>query len=200
VQGKQTVTTLDGGATQAEYSYNDRGRGDHITATWKVDAAGVLTEYSGSGNDYMKAAISETFSVANGKASWSNRTEHGEQALTGAAFYVPLNAPPELFGVLARALLKAPQHKLALLPAGEARIEARPGSVDGYGQQMLTQYRVVGLSFRRTGSGSIAMATPAAQVSGWFTVIPASYHARSRSCRRRRTRPTARGRRASRVN
>src|SRR6187401_3725665 len=109
VQGKQTVTTLDGGATKAEYSYNDRGRGDNITATWKVDAAGVLTEYSGSGNDYMKAAVSEKFSIADGKASWSNRTEHGEQPVSGAAFYVPLNAPPELFGVLARALLKAPQ-------------------------------------------------------------------------------------------
>ena len=34
-----------------------------------------------------------------------------------------MNAPPEFLGVLARALLKAPNHKLALLPAGEASIE-----------------------------------------------------------------------------
>ena len=35
-----------------------------------------------------------------------------------------LNGPPEFFGVLARALLKAPNHTLPLLPAGEAHIEA----------------------------------------------------------------------------
>ena len=178
VQGKQTVTTLDGGATKAEYSYNDRGRGDNITATWKLDAAGVLTEYSGSGNDYMKAAITETFSIANGKASWSNRTEHGEQAVSGAAFYVPLNSPPELFGVLARALLKAPQHKLALLPAGEARIEAA-GDVEvstAAGKQTLTQYRVIGLSFSPIPVWLDKDGNTAAQVSGWFTVIPAGYH------------------------
>ena len=54
--GKQTVGA-DGNS--AEYSYNDRGRGEHITASWKVDAAGVLTDYTGSGNDYMKAPVDE---------------------------------------------------------------------------------------------------------------------------------------------
>ena len=34
-----------------------------------------------------------------------------------------MNAPPEVFAVLARALLKAPNHRLPLLPAGEATIE-----------------------------------------------------------------------------
>src|ERR1700754_2722738 len=121
VSGKQTVSA-DGNS--AEYSYNDRGRGDHITASWKTDAAGVLTDYTGSGNDYMKAPVDESFHLANGKASWKNRTEHGDQPVSGEAFYVPLNAPPEIYGVLTRALLKAPNHKLALLPAGEASVEA----------------------------------------------------------------------------
>ena len=57
------------------------------------------------------------------KQSWKNRSEQGEQAVTGKAFYIPVNAPPEFTGVLARALLKAPGHKLPLLPAGEASIE-----------------------------------------------------------------------------
>jgi len=106
--GSQTVATDAGGVTRAEYSYNDRGRGDHIVATWKLDAAGVLTEYSGSGNDYMKAPVTETFHLTAGKAAWQNRAEHGEKAVSGEAFYMPVNAPPEMLGVLARALLKAP--------------------------------------------------------------------------------------------
>ena len=55
--GNQTVQTDPAGLTHVEYSYNDRGRGDHITATWKLDAAGVPTEYEGRGNDYMVAYL-----------------------------------------------------------------------------------------------------------------------------------------------
>ena len=47
------------------------------------------------------------------------------KALSGAAFYVPMNAPPELFGVLARALLKAPEPSLRA--AARGRGEPRDG-------------------------------------------------------------------------
>jgi hypothetical protein len=171
--GTQTVETIAAGATRAEYSYNDRGRGDHITATWKLDAAGIPIEYEGHGNDYMKAAVQERFAIKDGKASWNNRTEHGEQALTGAAFYVPTSAPPAFSGVLARALLKAPEHRLALLPAGEASIE-ESGSVsvgEGAAKAEFEQYRITGLGFSpqsiwfdRDGN--------AITVSGWFDVVP----------------------------
>ena len=43
--GTQTINADNAGLTRVEYSYNDRGRGDHIIATWKLDAAGVPTEY-----------------------------------------------------------------------------------------------------------------------------------------------------------
>ena len=76
-----------------------------------------------TGNDYMKASVDERFSLKDGKATWKNRTEEGDKAVTAPAFYVPTNAPPEFFGVLARALLKAPNHTLPLLPAGEAHID-----------------------------------------------------------------------------
>ena len=68
--GTQTVQIEPGGAVRAEYSYNDRGRGDHIIATWKINAAGVPTEYEGRGNDYMKAPIDEHFEMKDGRASW----------------------------------------------------------------------------------------------------------------------------------
>jgi imidazolonepropionase-like amidohydrolase len=167
--GTQTVQTDSSGAVRVEYSFNDRGRGDHIIATWKLDAAGVPVEYHGSGNDYMKATVEERFEVKNGRASWKNRSEQGEQAVTGEAFYLPMNAPPEFSGVLARALLKAPNHKLALLPAGEASIE--PAGKSTTGKNELTQYRITGLGFSpqsiwldRDGAAS--------SVSSWFSVVP----------------------------
>ena len=121
--GTQTVEAQPDGTVRAEYSYNDRGRGDHITATWKLDSAGVPIAYDGHGNDYMKAPVEEHFEIKDGRASWKNRSEQGDQAISGEAFYLPMNSPPEIFAVLARALLKAPNHKLPLLPAGEATIE-----------------------------------------------------------------------------
>jgi imidazolonepropionase-like amidohydrolase len=176
-QGKQTVTVVDPATTRVEYSYNDRGRGDHITATWKLDAAGVPVEYSGSGNDYMKAAVDEKFAIANGKATWSNRTEHGDKAVAGEAFYVPLNGPPEFFGVLARALLKAPGHELALLPAGEARLETAGDAevTTAAGKAKVTQYRIVGLSFSPAAIWLDHDGNTAGSLSTWFSVVSPAY-------------------------
>ena len=168
VSGKQTVQT-----NGAEYSYNDRGRGDHITATWKLDAAGVLTEYAGHGNDYMKAPVDESFHLAGGKAEWKNSTEHGSQSVAGEAFYVPLHSPPEIVGVLARALLKSPTHALPLLPAGEARIE-NAGTLEvttSGGKKTLTEYQITGLGFSPTAVWLDKDGNTAAQVSSWFTVV-----------------------------
>src|SRR4051794_30209892 len=66
IQGNRagTQTLSAGDPSKVDYSYNDRGRGDHIVATWKLDTSGVLVEYSATGNDYMKAKIEETFRVA----------------------------------------------------------------------------------------------------------------------------------------
>ena len=177
--GSQTVTQASD-TTQAEYSFNDRGRGNHITASWKLDAAGVPTEYSGSGNDYMKAPVSESFHLAGGKASWQNRTEHGELAVTGESFYVPNNAPPEFTGVLARALLKAPQHRLPLLPAGEARLTAAGSvAVKGTDGTMtdLQLYLVTGLDFSPTPVWLDREGHTAAVLSGWLAVLDGAYSA-----------------------
>jgi hypothetical protein len=167
--GTQTVEYQPDGTVRAEYSYNDRGRGDHIIATWKLDGAGMPIEYDGRGNDYMKAPIEEHFEMKNGLASWKNRSEQGEQVVSGEAFYLPMNAPPEFFGVLARALLKAPNHKLPLLPAGEAAIE-RAGKVTSRNVE-LTEYRITGLGFSPQPLWLDRDGIPAS-VSPWFSVVP----------------------------
>jgi imidazolonepropionase-like amidohydrolase len=170
--GAQTVTEKPDG-TRAEYSYNDRGRGDHIIASWKLDPAGVPIDYHGSGNDYMKAAVTESFRLADGKASWHSRAEQGEKAVSGEAFYVPVNAPPEMLGVLARALLKAPGHRLPLLPAGEATLEV-VGPLQGdaaSGTRALIQYQISGLDFSPTPIWLDSEGATAAIASSWFSVL-----------------------------
>jgi cytosine/adenosine deaminase-related metal-dependent hydrolase len=169
--GTQTVELQPDGAVHAEYSYNDRGRGDHIIATWKLDGAGVPIAYAGHGNDYMKAPIEEHFEIKNGRASWKNRSEQGEQAISGEAFYLPMNPPPEFFAVLARALLKAPNHKLPLLPAGEVTIGQVQKMTLGSGKGELAEYRITGLGFSPQSIWLNPDGT-SASISSWFSVVP----------------------------
>jgi imidazolonepropionase-like amidohydrolase len=171
--GSQTVQTDKAGVTRVEYSYNDRGRGDQIIATWKLDSAGVPTEYEGHGNDYMKAPVDERLEVKDGTATWKNRSEQGKQAIAGEAFYVPANPPSEFLGVLARALLKAPGHRLPLLPAGEASIE-ESGKLK-VGKIELIQYRITGLGFTPQAIWLDHNGSTAANVSSWFSVVPTTY-------------------------
>lgn len=175
----QQVVTRERDATRVEYSFNDRGRGDHVVARWTLDAAGIPQAYEGRGNDYMKAPVEETFSLAGGKATWRNRTEQGERVLDAPAFYVPANSPPEMLGVLARALLAAPGQRLALLPAGEARIEAAgEATVEREGRRAtLRHYRIIGLGFTPQPIWLEVDGGTAALVSGWFSVLPAGSEA-----------------------
>lgn len=143
------------------------------TQTVQIEPAGVPIQYEGRGNDYMKAPIEERFEMNDGRASWKNRAEKGTQAVAGKAFYLPLNAPPEFTGVLARALLKAPGHKLALLPAGEASLEDAGKVNTDKGE--LTQYRITGLGFTPQSIWLDHDGGTAASLGGWLSVVSAPY-------------------------
>jgi imidazolonepropionase-like amidohydrolase len=121
----------------------------------------------------MKAAVDEHFEMKNGRATWKNRSEKGDQAISGKAFYLPMDAPPEFLAVLVRALLQAPNQKLSLLPAGEASLE-RGAELNTDGK--LTAYHVTGLSFTPQtiwlgSDGGMATA------GGWFSVVSTPYGA-----------------------
>lgn len=173
--GAQTVTTAADGSVQVEFHYADRGRGDRTSTGWRLNDDGTLREYSGRGNDYLLTPFEESYRVEAGSARWKNPSEQGERALAAPAFFLPLQAAPEATGALARALLKAPQRTLALLPAGEARIErvgeypiaGRDGTVG------LQLYSILGLDFtprmvwlREDGRTAATIAA-----SGWFVTV-----------------------------
>lgn len=174
--GKQIVKAVGAGRTQVEYRYNDRGRGDEIEAQWRLDDNGLLIEYQAQGKNYTKAKVNETFSLRDGRARWKNSSEQGDQTLHAPAFFMPISAPPEMQGVLVRALLKAPGQRLALLPSGEAHVEsAGTLRVESHnGPVELTHYRISGLGFTPSsvwlhGDGRTAAVTFA---SGWVAILP----------------------------
>jgi imidazolonepropionase-like amidohydrolase len=130
------------------FEFNDRGRGPRTTTRMMLDEKGVPTRVDIAGHDYLKSPVDERFAVERGTATWKNPAEAGSAPARGA-FYATFNGPPEEIAVLARALLKAPGRTLALLPAGEARID-RVGdlalSANGE-QRRVTQYAISGMGF-----------------------------------------------------
>ncbi len=166
--GRQEVAVDADGAMRAEFSYRDRGWGDDVSARWRVDADGLPLEYAAHGVDRAKASIDETFRRTGGRAQWKNRREAGESTLHDAAFYLPLNPPPEFRAVLARALLAARGHRLHLLPSGEAWLESTdaPTRVGDY-----VLYYIGGLDFTPQpvwlGRGGDAVLA-----SEWFSAVP----------------------------
>jgi len=147
--GAQTTSLAADGTRTLSYEYNDRGRGPKLTARVRLDASGVPASIEMDGIDYLKAPVSERFTLANGVARWKNSAEAGEQQLTGSAFYLSTQGLPEELGWLAQALLRATGQTMALLPAGQASIKraADLNIGDGANKRHVTAYLIEGLGF-----------------------------------------------------
>jgi hypothetical protein len=120
--GNQVVWKSADGRRHVLFQYNDRGRGPRIDTVTTLGTDGIPTATENSGNDYLKGPVEERFSIRDGVARWKNKAESGERPVKGALFFPSFYGPPDEFGLLAKALLKA-GGSLPLLPEGEARIE-----------------------------------------------------------------------------
>lgn len=122
----------------------DGGENSKLEVTLALDARGVFRRYAAKGKQWS-STIDESFQAEGASASWHDRTGTAS-APTNGAFYWPPQWNEMTLGLLARALLAAPQRQLALLPSGSASIE-RLGSLPitiGEGRREVTQYLIAG--------------------------------------------------------
>ena len=145
--GGMTVTT-NGNSSVVDYEYHDRGRGPKTHAVYVLDADGLPSEVTITGNDYLKSPVSEHFTRKDGLATWKNDAESGTSRTRG--YYVSMNGASEETAMLARALLRAPGQTLPLLPAGQASIrKLSDTTVTHEGRKKhVTAYEIGGLSFQ----------------------------------------------------
>lgn len=108
------------GVREAEFEFNDRGRGPKIKERSEVDETGKLVSLQISGRAYMGATVAERFQADGESVNWSSTLETG-QAVAGA-YYWPGDGSPEQMALLARALLLSENSSLPLYPAGQASI------------------------------------------------------------------------------
>ncbi len=172
--GTQTVRKIAPDEWSIVFEFNDRGRGPHLTECAVLDAAGIPTQIETNGHDYLKNPVQERFAIDHQKATWKNAGEQGTRALSAPAFYMSFHGASIEDGWLARALLAAPNHSLALLPDGAARIE-RVGTLSlpskGKPPQTVTHYEIVGLDFTPSPIWLDEAGDYFAQGSDWAMVI-----------------------------
>src|SRR5579864_936357 len=147
--GYESSTRNPDGSLQIHFEFNDRGRAPNVNEKIRVGKDRIPTEIEITGVDYLKSPVDERYSLKEGVASWKNRSEEGHKTTNGKAFYASISGAAEEAALLAQALLAAPQHKLALLPAGEASIEKRSElKINSNGQsRTVVQYAINGLGF-----------------------------------------------------
>ncbi len=145
--GFQEARYADDGSVQVHYEFNDRGRGPKLDSEYRVGADGTVTSVAVKGNDYFKGPVDDTLKRDGNSITWKNASENETRTVEQPSFYLGLNGVPEEYVLLVRALLKAPEQKLAILPAGEARIEKLIElKVNGKpGKKKVTLYAVHGL-------------------------------------------------------
>ena len=149
--GQQAAWTAPDGTLHLFLQFNDRGRGPKTTSILKLDSAGTPLSETIQGNDYLKSPVDELFTNANGATHWKNNAEKGEKKITAPAFYVPLNGAPAETALLAQAALHN-GGKIALLPAGEARVQ-RETALDveaASKKKHVALYSIAGLDFAPT--------------------------------------------------
>lgn len=124
------------------YSVRNNGRGPTIEESLAIGKDEVPVRWSATGTTTYGGAIRERFELERGIARWHSSSERGESRT--ARLYIPKDASPWRYGLFARALLKAPGHRLPTLPSGVLALE-KLGPVDvGQGNLQLSLYEIKG--------------------------------------------------------
>jgi Amidohydrolase family len=146
--GKQTVERLADGKLKVSFSYRDNGRGPDLFEEIGIGKTGQIESFVATGKSTFGAPIDETFKRVEGKATWKSKADAGEQSGVASAVYVPVESSFETLAIIARALLRAPDNKLAALPSGQLSIAKIQDAGVSAGPQKatVTLYSIAGLS------------------------------------------------------
>jgi imidazolonepropionase-like amidohydrolase len=170
--GDAEVRIEPDGRRLAHFTFNDRGRGPDIRTELALDAAGMPRTFRATGHNYLKAPVDERLDDTGGTLTWQSNSEHG-QAPAGSGWYVALNDALEGTGALAQALLRARDHRIKLLPTGQAWIDddtSREIEIAGASRQ-LHRIAVSGFGFQPFLAWLDGDNELFAAVSSWSSVI-----------------------------
>jgi hypothetical protein len=178
--GFQEVRHNADGSISVHFEYTDRGRGPKFDAKYRLAADGTLLQFDSEGVDYLKAPLSDHFSLVGGHAHWHNAAEDGQRAVSTPVFYKSFYGPMEEMHLLVQALLQAPGQTLNLLPGGEVSLrKIDEQTVQGKpGTRKLALYAMSGLSdgspdyYWQDAGGHFFVSSDSMVPEGWEDILP----------------------------
>ncbi len=171
--GTSVTTTMPNGTLKVALDVLENGRGPHVDAELALLPDGTLAKLSASGHHTMGTKVAESFARQGDHARWQSEEEKGERDVKGSAFYIPMADVPDAIGLLTQALIRS-GGALALLPAGEARLEnLGDATVQIAGKpRHLKGYAITGLDLLPTPVWMNDDNSWFGSVSEWWSVVP----------------------------
>ncbi len=151
ISNGETVGHLDADVTATgatiDYGVTNNGRGAKSKEVIAFGEGGAPTRWTIDGTSLFGNAVHETFEWKAGTATWSGQADNGKVKAPKLLFYAAADAGPWMLGQYARALLKAPDHTLPVLPTGSMRLETLKSLDVGQGDKKIhvTIYQLGGL-------------------------------------------------------
>jgi Amidohydrolase family len=116
------AATTEGDTVKVDYAVSDNGRGPKHQEMIRLGANFIPIEWTVTGTSLMGGPVSEKYSWQSGNASWTCQADHGDVTAEKPLLYIVNDDSPWALFVYARALLKAPNHALDLLPSGTMKL------------------------------------------------------------------------------
>jgi imidazolonepropionase-like amidohydrolase len=145
--GESWIWETPDGTYMGRESMNLRGQVFELDSTGKAGADGmpasiVIRGFTPQGD------AGETFTIANGKATWKSPIDAGSAGYSMPAFYVSFGGPAAVNARFVESLIASPEKSLPLLPGGRAAAERLTTIEVGEGtaKKAITAWAVSGLS------------------------------------------------------
>ncbi|OFE12764.1 amidohydrolase [Pseudohongiella acticola] len=113
-----------GDVTNVGYEYRNNGRGPSVEEVIEFNDQGLPSSWHITGATTFGNIIAEDFEIEGGRAVWTDTTGASAEELAEANLYVAQESSPYALWVYARLLLAAEGNTLAVLPAGELKLDA----------------------------------------------------------------------------
>ncbi|HNP06718.1 MAG TPA: hypothetical protein PKN99_03785 [Cyclobacteriaceae bacterium] len=104
------------------YTFTDRGRGPEYREEISLNDQNYITSQTITGNNYLKVAIDESFSIDATKATTKNLMGTTTGAFQGDRLYFRYDGSPAVFEILAQLVLKSSTGKVDLYPEGAVEL------------------------------------------------------------------------------
>jgi len=160
------------------FTFNDRGRGPELTTRMVLGEDGLPVSVETTGHDYYKVPVDERFTRTLGedgaRATWQGSNESGEKELEGPAVYLSYETAAAELALLARALRREPDGRIALLPEGEASLQSTQMVEVGEGERRrrLTRVAIGGLGFSPDSVWLEEDGSYFGNAGTWFSIVP----------------------------